>query len=207
MTRSTMNTRRISRHLAAVAFVWATIGASRRARRIRSRVPRSSTPRLPTTMPSRSWMRCIRSRRQKTRARSPHTRCSACVALGKNDQAKLAIETIVKTDPLYHPSEVQVSPRIRNFFETARRPLLVGVLKQSYTKAKQAYDKKDMAEASKGLRPRDRADRRHGRDGRSDRGRHAHARDRIPRSRQERHHTAASTARAGNTAAGAGRSG
>jgi TonB family protein len=66
-------------------------------------------------------------------------------ALGRSDEAKAAIETIVRVDPLYHPSESVVSPRVRAFFEDARRPLLPEVVRQSYTRAKEAYDKKDMS--------------------------------------------------------------
>jgi hypothetical protein len=70
------------------------------------------------------------------------------VALGRNDEAKRAIETIVKLDPLYHPSEAQVSPRVRTFFEDARRPLLPDVMKDSYAKAKDAFEKKEMPVAA-----------------------------------------------------------
>ena len=39
------------------------------------------------------------------------------VALGRTVEARMGVETIVKIDPLYHPSEAQASPRIRAFFE------------------------------------------------------------------------------------------
>jgi tetratricopeptide (TPR) repeat protein len=70
------------------------------------------------------------------------------VALGRNDEAKHAIEVIVKTDPLYHPSESQVSPRVRAFFEDIRRPLLPDVARESYEKAKDRFEKKDMPAAA-----------------------------------------------------------
>ena len=54
-------------------------------------------------------------------------------ALGRSDEAKAAIESIVRVDPLYRPSESQVSPRVRAFFEDVRRPLLPEVVRQSYT--------------------------------------------------------------------------
>ncbi len=73
------------------------------------------------------------------------------VALGRSDEAKNAIEAIVRVDPLYRPSEAQVSPRVRTFFEDVRRPLLPEVVGQFYAKAKDAFDKKDMAVATAGF--------------------------------------------------------
>jgi TonB family protein len=69
-------------------------------------------------------------------------------ALGRNDEAKQAIESIVRKNPLYHPSESQVSPRVRAFFEDVRRPLLPEIVRQSYAKAKDAFDRKDRVVAS-----------------------------------------------------------
>lgn len=70
------------------------------------------------------------------------------VALGRNDEARRAIESVVRADPLYHPSEAQVSPRIRAFFEQVRLPLLPDVVKRSYAKAKSAFDRKDLTAAT-----------------------------------------------------------
>ena len=69
------------------------------------------------------------------------------VALGRADEARHASEAIVRSNPLYRPSADQVSPRIRTFFEDVRRPLLPDVTKASYAKAKDAFDRKDMAAA------------------------------------------------------------
>src|SRR5678815_1774596 len=44
------------------------------------------------------------------------------VALGRKDEARTAIESIVKVDPLYRPAEGQVSPRIRTYFDDVRKP-------------------------------------------------------------------------------------
>src|SRR5262245_47160997 len=73
------------------------------------------------------------------------------VALGRNDEARKAIETIVRIDPLYHPSEAQASPRVRSFFETVRRPLLPDIVRQTYAGAKDAFDRKQMPVAAKGF--------------------------------------------------------
>ena len=69
------------------------------------------------------------------------------VALGRQDEAKAAVEAIVREDPLYRPAEGAVSPRIRLFFEDIRKPLLPEIASTSYTKAKTAFDKKEWATA------------------------------------------------------------
>jgi TonB family protein len=68
-------------------------------------------------------------------------------ALGRKDEARTAIESIVRTDPLFRPSEGQVSPRIRSFFDDVRKPLLPEVIRQSYAAAKTSFDKKDWGPA------------------------------------------------------------
>jgi TonB family protein len=67
------------------------------------------------------------------------------VALGRQDEARAAIEAIVRRDPLYRPAADQVSPRVRTFFEDVRRPLLADIARVSYGTAKDAFDRKDMA--------------------------------------------------------------
>lgn len=69
-------------------------------------------------------------------------------ALGRNDEAKRAIEAIVKADPQYHPSAVQASPRVLAFFEDGRKPLLQGIVKDSYAQAKTAFENKEMPAAA-----------------------------------------------------------
>src|SRR5690242_3363 len=70
------------------------------------------------------------------------------MALGRTDEAKHAIESLVHIDPLFHPSESQVSPRVQSFFEDVRRPLLPEIVRGLYAKAKADFDKKDMATAA-----------------------------------------------------------
>jgi len=70
------------------------------------------------------------------------------VALGRSDEATKAIETIVKSDPLFRPSDAQASPRVRAFYENVRRPLLPDVVRDAYSKGKDAFAKKDMAAAT-----------------------------------------------------------
>ena len=73
------------------------------------------------------------------------------LALGRADETKKTIETIVRADPLYHLSEEDASPRVRQMFEDTRRPLLPGIIKDLYSQAKAAYDRKDATEAAAGF--------------------------------------------------------
>ena len=73
------------------------------------------------------------------------------VALGRNDEARQAVQAIVRVDPLYHPPAADASPRVRAFFEEMRRPLLPGIVKELYGRAKQAFDIKDMHAAATGF--------------------------------------------------------
>jgi len=69
------------------------------------------------------------------------------VALGRNAEAKAAVTELVQTDPLFRPTEAQVSPRLRNFFEDVRKPLLPDVARRRYGVAKAAFDQKSWQSA------------------------------------------------------------
>ena len=69
------------------------------------------------------------------------------VALGRKDEARSAIETIVKADPLFKPAEGSVSPRIRSFFDEVRKPHVPVAARESYAKGKAAFDRKDWKSA------------------------------------------------------------
>jgi len=73
------------------------------------------------------------------------------VALGREQEATEAIAAIVRVDPLYHPIETDVSPRIRTFFENVRKPLLPGIVRQLYAGAKDRLERKEAVEAKKDL--------------------------------------------------------
>ena len=73
------------------------------------------------------------------------------VALGREQEATDAIAAIVRVDPLYHPTETDVSPRIRSFFENVRKPLLPGIVRQLYAGAKDRLERKEAGEAKKDL--------------------------------------------------------
>jgi len=70
------------------------------------------------------------------------------VALGRQEEAKVAVQNLVRKDPLYRPGDAQVSPRLRAFFDDIRRPLLPEVTRASYARAKAAFDKKDWSTAT-----------------------------------------------------------
>ena len=83
---------------------------------------------------------------------TPSTEASAyqvfcLVALGRKDEAKTAIEAIVKADPLFKPADGQVSPRIRSFFDEVRKPHVPVAARDTYARGKAAYDRKDWATA------------------------------------------------------------
>ena len=71
------------------------------------------------------------------------------VALGRSDEARKTIESIVRTDPLYKLSDAQASPRVRAFFEDVRKPLLPEIVKLTYSRAKDSYDRKELETAAK----------------------------------------------------------
>lgn len=70
------------------------------------------------------------------------------VALGRSDEATQVVESIVRRDPLFRPSEAQASPRVRTFFDNIRRPLLPKHARVLYANAKAAFDRKDLQEAA-----------------------------------------------------------
>lgn len=71
------------------------------------------------------------------------------VALGRNQEATDAIAAMVRVDPAYRPSETEASPRMRAFFDKVRQPMLPGLVKQIYAKAKESLQEKDMPEATR----------------------------------------------------------
>ena len=74
---------------------------------------------------------------------------SLCLlALGRGEEAETAIEAVVTADPFYKPSEAEASPRVRATFSEVRRRLLPDLTTARYAEAKQAYDRKQYAEAA-----------------------------------------------------------
>jgi protein TonB len=71
------------------------------------------------------------------------------VALGRAEEARKAIEAIVKDDPEYHLTDAQASPRVRAMFDASRLPMLPDIIRDSYAKGRDAFDRKDMPAALK----------------------------------------------------------
>lgn len=69
-------------------------------------------------------------------------------ALGRESDARGAIEAIVRRDPLYHPPADETSPRVRAFFDAVRRPLLPQVIRQRYQDARAALERDDRESAA-----------------------------------------------------------
>ena len=70
------------------------------------------------------------------------------LALGRSDDANRAIETVLRMNPFYKPSEAQVPPRIQTVIKAARRQLLPSIVLASYADAKAAFERKDPTAAA-----------------------------------------------------------
>ena len=78
---------------------------------------------------------------------------SLCLlALGRGEEAESAIAAVVTADPFFLPTENEASPRVRNAFTDVRMRLLPGIANARYSAAKQAFDRKDHAQAEKMFR-------------------------------------------------------
>ncbi|PYR33670.1 MAG: hypothetical protein DMF93_24795, partial [Acidobacteria bacterium] len=78
-------------------------------------------------------------------------RAFCLLALGRAADADKAIEAVVTAEPSYHPSDSDVSPRIRNAFADVRRRMLPVIVQQKYAQAKAAYERKEWAAAASGF--------------------------------------------------------
>jgi tetratricopeptide (TPR) repeat protein len=78
-------------------------------------------------------------------------RAFCLLALGRQADARAAIEAVVNLDPLYVPGEDDTPPKIRAAFRDARRSALPDVLDHLYSRAKNAYDSKNFIEAAAGF--------------------------------------------------------
>src|SRR5580765_1247129 len=78
-------------------------------------------------------------------------RAFCLLALGKTAEASQAIESVVSSQPLYRPSQGEVSPRVRSAFSDVRQRVLPGLVQQRYAQYKIAFDRKDYQTASAGF--------------------------------------------------------
>jgi tetratricopeptide (TPR) repeat protein len=78
-------------------------------------------------------------------------RALCLLALGRTDEAALAVAAVVTSDPAYRPSEAGTPPRVRAIFKDVRGRLLPGIIIARYGEARAAYDGQQWAEAARGF--------------------------------------------------------
>jgi tetratricopeptide (TPR) repeat protein len=78
-------------------------------------------------------------------------RALCLLALGRTDEAALAVAAVVTSDPAYRPSESGTPPRVRAIFKDVRGRLLPGIIVARYGEARAAYDGQQWAEAARGF--------------------------------------------------------
>jgi TonB family protein len=69
------------------------------------------------------------------------------IALDRKNEARVAIESMVTSDPFYQLSADQASPRVRAMFKDIRQSLLPGIVQREYAAAKTAFDKQEPGSA------------------------------------------------------------
>lgn len=75
-------------------------------------------------------------------------RAFCLLALGRTSDAERAIEAVVSAEPLYQPSDLDVSPRLRTAFSDVRKRMLPVIIQDQYNRAKQAFDQKNFEVAA-----------------------------------------------------------
>ena len=73
------------------------------------------------------------------------------LALGRKDEARVAMGIVVKSDPLYTLDAGSTPPRVVSAFTEVRRELLPQIATTLYAESKAAYDKKETADARAGF--------------------------------------------------------
>jgi hypothetical protein len=73
------------------------------------------------------------------------------LALGRKDEARVAMGTVVKSDPLYTLDAGATPPRVVTAFTEVRRDLLPQIATTLYAESKALYDKKQTADARAGF--------------------------------------------------------
>jgi TonB family protein len=75
------------------------------------------------------------------------SRALCLLALGRSQDADVAIEAVVNTDPLYRPDESTASPRVRAAFRDVRMRLLPSIIKTRYNAARGLYNEQRWSDA------------------------------------------------------------
>lgn len=78
-------------------------------------------------------------------------RAFCLLALGRTAEAERTIEALIVSDPAYHPSTTDLSPRVRGAFSDVRKRVLPGIIQRNYADAKAAFDRKEFDSAAKGF--------------------------------------------------------
>ena len=78
-------------------------------------------------------------------------RALCLLALGRTDEAALAVAAVVSSDPGYRPSGAGTPPRVRAIFKDVRGRLLPGIVIARYGEARAAYDGQQWAVAAEGF--------------------------------------------------------
>jgi len=79
-------------------------------------------------------------------------RAFCLLALGRSADAEQAIAAVVTAEPMFRPSDAEVSPRVRSAFSEVRRKMWPSLVQQRYSTAKADYDRKDFAKAAEAFR-------------------------------------------------------
>jgi TonB family protein len=75
------------------------------------------------------------------------TRALCLVALGRDNEARSAMEAVVVADPTFDLGASEAAPRIRELLRQARAKQLPAIVRAQYAAAKEAYDAHDYAAA------------------------------------------------------------
>jgi tetratricopeptide (TPR) repeat protein len=75
-------------------------------------------------------------------------RALCLLALGRQEEARQAIEALVTTDPSYRLNDADASPTVRATFEEVRHRVLPSLTQQRYSTAKASYDRKEFSLAA-----------------------------------------------------------
>jgi TonB family protein len=88
-----------------------------------------------------------RLRREPAQPEIEQYRVFCLIALGRQDEAQKAIETLLTADPLYAPDPAETSPRVQERFKQTRQHLIPDLTKRMYSEGRAALDRKDRKEA------------------------------------------------------------
>lgn len=78
-------------------------------------------------------------------------RALCLLALGREEDARTAIERLVKAQPMFKPSSDDLSPKMQALFGSIRATLIPDVAREAYAAAKKEFEAKKDAEAQAGF--------------------------------------------------------